>query len=160
MTDNSTDLPEAKTTVFGLYLTAKEVNEQWHASPDKVVIIDVRTPEEFFFVGHPPMAWLIPAIAQQYAWDEEKEKYSMSMLPDFVERVKQVAGPEDTIMTLCPSGGRSAIAANLLAQAEFKTVYNIIDGMDGDVNSASESVGSIGATMAVGKILAVHGRKS
>jgi len=139
MTDNTTDLPEAKKTAFGLYLTAKEAYEQWQANPE-VVIIDVRTPEEFLFVGHPPMAWMIPAIAQEYAWDEEKENYPMTMLPDFVERVKQVASPDDTIMTMCRSGGRSAIAANLLAQAGFKTVYNIIDGMEGDVNSDSESV--------------------
>lgn len=43
-------------------------------------------------------------------------------------------------MTLCRSGGRSAIAANLLAQAGFKTVYNIIDGMEGDVHGDSDSV--------------------
>jgi hypothetical protein len=30
------------------------------------------------------------------------------------------------------AGDRSAIAANLLAQAGFKHAYNIIDGMEGD----------------------------
>ena len=139
MTDNSTDLPEAKTTVFGLYLTAKEVNEQWHASPEKVVIIDVRTPEEFLFVGHPPMAKLVPVIAQTYEWDAEKKQFPMKLLPDFVERVKAVAKPDDTILVTCRSGGRSAIACNMLAKAGFTQVHNIIDGMEGDKNGDSEN---------------------
>ena len=33
---------------------------------------------------------------------------------------------------MCRSGGRSAIAVNLLAQAGFRNVYNIVDGMEGD----------------------------
>ena len=33
---------------------------------------------------------------------------------------------------MCRSGGRSAIAANMLAQAGFRNVHNIIDGMEGD----------------------------
>jgi len=142
MSITETELPDAKKTALGLYITSKEAYEKWQANPDEVVIIDVRTQEEFLFVGHPPMAWMIPAIAQQYAWDDEKEHYPMTLLPDFVERVKQVAGVDETIMTLCRSGGRSAIAANLLAQAGFKTVYNIIDGMEGDTNGDSESVAS------------------
>ena len=28
----------------------------WQADPENVTILDVRTPEEFLFVGHPPMA--------------------------------------------------------------------------------------------------------
>jgi rhodanese-related sulfurtransferase len=140
MSITEAELPKAKKTVLGLYITSKEAWEKWQANPEKVKIIDVRTQEEFLFVGHPPMAWMIPAIAQEYAWDDEKEHYPMKLMPDFVERVKQVANPDDTIMTLCRSGGRSAIAANLLAQAGFKTVYNIIDGMEGDANGDSESV--------------------
>ena len=64
----------------------------------------------------------------------------MRILPDFVARVQGVAKPEDTIMVTCRSGGRSAIACNLLAQAGFKNVHNIIDGMEGDANGNSESV--------------------
>jgi rhodanese-related sulfurtransferase len=45
----------------------------------------------------------------------------------------EVVKPEDTIMVLCRSGGRSAIAVNLLAQAGFKHAYNVIDGMEGDL---------------------------
>ena len=43
-----------------------------------------------------------------------------------------MAKPDDTILAMCRSGGRSAIAANMLAKAGFTKVYNIVDGMEGD----------------------------
>jgi rhodanese-related sulfurtransferase len=140
MTDPKANLPKEKQTLLGLYVTAKDAYEKWKAEPDKVKIIDVRTPEEFLFVGHPTMAWKIPVITQSYEWDAEKSKFPMKLLPDFVARVQTVAKPEDTIMVTCRSGGRSAIACNLLAQAGFKNVYNIVDGMEGDANADSDSV--------------------
>jgi rhodanese-related sulfurtransferase len=132
MEDLKSNLPAAKQTVLGLYVTAREAYERWKAAPDDVKLIDVRTPEELLFVGHPPMAWKIPAFAQTYVWDAGKEKFPMTLLPDFVARVKQVAGPDDTLLVMCRSGGRSAFAVNLLAQAGFKAAHNVIDGMEGD----------------------------
>ena len=140
MTDLKTNLPEGKQTVLGLYVTAKEAYEKWKAEPEKVKIIDVRTPEEFLFVGVPTMAWKIPVAAQSYEWDAEKKQFPMKPLMDFAARVQTVAKPGETIMVMCRSGGRSAIAANFLAKAGFKNVYNIIDGMEGDANADSESV--------------------
>jgi rhodanese-related sulfurtransferase len=140
MKDPKANLPKEKQTVLGLYVTAKEAYEQWQAEPEKVKILDVRTPEEFLFVGHPAMAWKIPVAAQTYEWDAVKKQFPMKVLPDFVARVKNVAKPDDTIMVMCRSGGRSAIAANLLAQAGFKNVHNIIDGMEGDANGDSTTV--------------------
>ncbi len=43
-----------------------------------------------------------------------------------------IAGPDDTILVMCRSGGRSAAAVNLLAKAGYKHVYNVTDGMEGD----------------------------
>jgi rhodanese-related sulfurtransferase len=134
------NLPEGKKTALGLYVTAKEAYEQWKAAPDKVKIIDVRTPEEYLFVGHPTMAWKIPVAVQVYEWDAEKKQYPLKPLMDFVSRVQTMAKPDDTLMVMCRSGGRSAIAANFLAKAGFKNVYNIIDGMEGDANGDSDSV--------------------
>ena len=132
MAEPDPTIPTEKQTVLGLYVTAKEAYEKWRAEPEKVKILDVRTPEEFLFVGHPTMAWKIPVIAQSYEWDATKGQFPMKLIPDFVARVKEVAKPDDTIMVMCRSGGRSAIAANLLAQAGFKHVHNIIGGMEGD----------------------------
>ena len=140
MTDPKANLPKEKQTALGLYVTAKEAYAKWHAAPEQVKILDVRTPEEYLFVGSPEMAWKIPVIAQSYEWDAAKEKFPMKLLPDFVARVQTVAKPDDIILVTCRSGGRSAIACNLLAQAGFKNVYNIIDGMEGDANGDSASV--------------------
>jgi rhodanese-related sulfurtransferase len=125
-------LPKEKQTVLGLYLTAKEAHEKWRADPETVKVIDVRTPEEFLFVGHPTMAWKIPVAVQSYEWDAEKTQFPMRPLSDFVARVSEVAKPDDTLLVMCRSGGRSAIAVNMLAKAGFKHAYNIIDGMEGD----------------------------
>lgn len=140
MADPNVDLPKGKQTVLGLYVTAKEAYERWKAEPGKVKIIDVRTPEEYLFVGHPAMAWKIPLAAQAYEWDAEKGQFPMRPLPDYVSRVQTVAKPDDTLMVMCRSGGRSAMAVDALAKAGFKDVHNIVDGMEGDANADSESV--------------------
>jgi rhodanese-related sulfurtransferase len=134
------DVPKGKQTVLTLYVTAKEAYEKWKADPEKVKILDVRTPEEFLFVGHPAMAWKIPVAAQTYEWDAAKGQFPMKLLPDFVARVNDVAKPDDTILVMCRSGGRSAMAVNLLAQAGYRHVYNIIDGMEGDTVEDPASV--------------------
>jgi rhodanese-related sulfurtransferase len=139
MSELAVNVPKEKQTSLGLYLTAKEAYAKWQADPDHVIILDVRTPEEFLFVGHPPMAWMVPVIAQSYEWDAEKGKFPMTLLPDFVARVQQIAKPDATLLVTCRSGGRSAIACNLLAQAGFTNVHNIIDGMEGDGNGDSDS---------------------
>jgi rhodanese-related sulfurtransferase len=131
---------EKKQTVLGLYVTAKEAYDLWKADPENVKIVDVRTPEEFLFVGHPPMAWKIPVATQSYEWDPEKKQFPMQLLPDFVARVSDVAKPDDTILVMCRSGGRSAIAVNLLAKAGFTKAYQIIDGMEGDPVKDPDSV--------------------
>lgn len=134
------ELVKEKQTVLGLYLTSKEAYEKWKAEPDKIKIIDVRTPEEYLFVGHFAMAWKIPFAAQSYEWDAEKKHYPEKPLPDFVARVQTVAKPGDTLLVTCRSGGRSAMAVNALAKAGFKHVYNITDGVEGDEVADPNSV--------------------
>jgi rhodanese-related sulfurtransferase len=41
---------------------------------------------------------------------------------------------------MCRSGGRSAMAVNQLAEAGFKRVFNITDGMEGDLVDDPDSV--------------------
>ena len=121
-------------------MTSREAYEKWQAAPDKVTILDVRTPEEYMFIGHADMAWNIPLAAQLYQWDADKKQFPMQPLPDFVERVKNVAKPDDTLLVMCRSGGRSAIAVNARAKAGFSNVYNITDGMEGDAVKDPNSV--------------------
>ena len=136
----SAQVPAEKQTTLGLYVTAREAYDQWQAAPDKVTILDVRTIEEYMWVGHTSMAWLVPVVAVDYTWDAGKKQFPLQPLPDFVARVQKVAKPDDTLMVMCRSGGRGAMAVNLLAKAGFKNVYNITDGMEGDTVKDAESV--------------------
>ena len=136
----SRTLPDDKQTTLGLYLTAREAYEKWQAAPGKVTILDVRTPEEYLFIGHAEMAWNIPLAAQSYEWDAEKKQFPMRPLSDFVARVQKIAKPDDTLLVMCRSGGRSAMAVNQLAAAGFRNVYNITDGFEGDAVTNPDSV--------------------
>jgi len=51
---------QRKHTSFGKYVTAVEAYELWKKDPGKVNIVDVRTPEEYVFLGHPAMAANVP----------------------------------------------------------------------------------------------------
>lgn len=82
-------MPEGKRTSLGLYATAAEAYERWTLWPAKVRVLDVRTPEEYLFVGHPEMAWNIPIALQSWEWDAVKGHFPMKLLPDFVDRVKE-----------------------------------------------------------------------
>ena len=135
-----TQLPAGKQTTLGLYLTAREAYESWKKAPDKVIVLDVRTPEEYLFTGHADMAWNIPVASQSYVWDAEKKQFPMQLLPDFVARAQKVAKPDDTLLVMCRSGGRSAMAVNLLAKAGYRNVYNIVDGFEGDLVEDPDSL--------------------
>lgn len=128
----ASDIPTNKQTILGLYLTAEEAFSKWHVDSEKVVVLDVRTPEEYIFVGHAPMARNIPVRVLNQELTAKKRRPVMEMNPGFVSQVKKDYKVTDTILIMCRSGGRSALAVNLLAEAGFRKVYNIIDGFEGD----------------------------
>jgi rhodanese-related sulfurtransferase len=134
------DLPKAKQTSLRLYVTAKEAYEKWRSDPDNVTVLDVRTTEEYLFIGHAPMAWNVPLLSQTYEWDADKQHFAMKSNDHFASQVLDFANPSDTILVMCRSGGRSAMAVNRLAEAGFTNVFNIIDGMEGDAVKDPESV--------------------
>ena len=132
-------IAEKRRTSLDLYATSNEAYDMWQAQPD-LRILDVRTPEEFVFVGHAPMAWNIPFTLLTYEWDPEKKALRWELNPDFVAAVKGWAAPGDTVLVTCRSGGRSAMAINALASAGFTGLYNILDGMEGSEVEDSDSV--------------------
>ncbi len=129
---SSHEVPEKKQTVLRLYVTAREAYEMWKSAPDEVKILDVRTPEEYIFVGHPEMARNIPLLFIKYEWDTEKDQPVVAPNPDFAPAVMKAFDPDDTLLVMCRSGGRSALAVNGLAKAGFTRAYNVIDGFEGD----------------------------
>lgn len=126
------DVPRAKQTSLGLYLTAREAYGRWKADPARVKILDVRTPEEFVFVGHAAPAWNVPLMLQTWAWDAGGRNLAMIPNPEFLDRVRALFKPTDTLVVICRSGGRSARAVDRLAEAGFRDVYTVVDGMEGD----------------------------
>jgi rhodanese-related sulfurtransferase len=125
-------LPKDKQTVLNLYVTAKEAYDLYQKDPDKIKIVDCRTPEEYAFIGHAAMAYNIPSKFMTYKWDDKKKEYAMRENPKFVAQVKKHFKAGDTILVMCRSGQRSAPSVNKLAKAGFKQVYNVTDGFEGD----------------------------
>ncbi|HKQ98045.1 MAG TPA: rhodanese-like domain-containing protein [Candidatus Polarisedimenticolia bacterium] len=126
------EIPKAKRTTLGLYLTAREAYDKWKADPARVKILDVRTPEEYLFVGHAEAAWNVPLLLQTYDWDASGRNLAMTPNPDFLERVQALFAPSDTLLVICRSGGRSARAVDRIAAAGFRQVYSVVDGMEGE----------------------------
>jgi rhodanese-related sulfurtransferase len=126
------EVPERKQTSLGLYVPSEEAYDMWKADPERVHIIDVRTPVEYVFVGHAEMAINIPLLFVKHEWNAETKEFAVEPNPDFIPRVKSLFKPTDTLLIMCRSGDRSAMAVNELIKAGFVNVYNIIDGMEGD----------------------------
>jgi hypothetical protein len=86
------------------------------------------------------MAANVPLAFPSYKWDATKGNYSIAINTDFIAHTKERFKPDDTILAMCRSDGRSAIAANAPAKAGFTKVYNIIDGFEGDKVDDPESI--------------------
>jgi len=77
-------------------------------------ILDVRGPDEFHGpLGHLARAELVP----------------VSMLPQRLDSLG--LSPDEPILVVCHSGGRSAQAASFLASRGFTSVHNLSGGMSG-----------------------------
>jgi len=136
----SHEIPEAKLTGLGFYATAAEAYEMWKADPRRIKVLDVRTFEEYVLIGHAEMAANVPLAFPSYKWDVGKGNYTVVANADFVAHVKERFTFDDTILVMCRSGGRSAMAINALTKSGFTKVYNIIDGFEGDKVQDPESI--------------------
>lgn len=125
-------LPEKKKTSLGLYVNSQQAYAMWKASPEKVAIIDTRTPQEYNYVGHPTMAYNIPSNFMTMEFDTKKKTYKTEVNKNFLADVQKRFKKNQTLLLMCRSGNRTAKAANLLAKAGYKKVYNIYDGFEGD----------------------------
>ncbi|MEA1987894.1 MAG: rhodanese-like domain-containing protein [Pseudomonadota bacterium] len=125
-------------TPQGLYATAEETMEMMKKDP-KVILVDVRTPAEWQFVGYTDMAQImIPSVFFKYdGLDEKKPRYRSVVNSDFVsefeDKIADLDADEDsTYVIMCRSGAtRAQPAAKMLAQYGFKNVYIMTDGFEG-----------------------------
>jgi len=131
------DVPESNRTALGLYVTPGEAYARWKADPEKVHILDVRTFEEYIFVGHFEFAKNIPLVFPRYdpagpSMPGRPPGCSGELNPAFISTAKDLFAPTDMILVMCATGGRGAMAVNLLAQEGFANAYNIVTGLEGD----------------------------
>ncbi|MDV2441267.1 rhodanese-like domain-containing protein [Acinetobacter gerneri] len=93
-----------------------------------VVLVDVRTNEERKFVGYIPESVHI-AWATGTAFNRN---------PRFLKELENKVGKDKTILLLCRSGKRSALAAEAAFNAGFQNIYNILEGFEGDLNKNNQ----------------------
>lgn len=93
-------------------------------SAGEVVLVDVRTTEERKFVGHVPGS-------QHVAWATGT---ALTRNPRFVRELEVKVGKQATILLLCRSGKRSALAAQAATAAGFTRAFNILEGFEGEID--------------------------
>ena len=115
----STSEPSSKTETLVEYedISVSEFNQEYSESDSNVVILDVRTDEEF-------QAGVIPNAVQLNF-----------MSPDFKTKASQL-DTSKTYVVYCQSGGRSAAASKIMIQElGFKNVKNLEGGYSNWVKS-------------------------
>ncbi len=108
------------------HLLPKEAWEFLQQQPT-ALFVDVRMEIESLYVGRPPGVINIP-------WYEYPD-----LTPDpagFVAAVEREAGGDKSrpVVLLCRSGKRTLDAGQVLAQAGFSALYNVLHGFEGDLD--------------------------
>ncbi len=94
---------------------------------ENAVLVDCRTRAEWTFVGVP--------IFERTRFVEWTRYPDGSHNENFVRDVAGGLGPDQPVVVICRSGGRSAAGAAALTEAGFAEVYNVLDGFEGDPDS-------------------------
>lgn len=103
--------------------------DAWHLIQQRqAVLVDVRTNEERKFVGYVPESVHV-AWATGTAFNRN---------PRFLKELENKVGKDKTILLLCRSGKRSALAAEAAFHAGFQHIYNILEGFEGDLNEQQQ----------------------
>jgi rhodanese-related sulfurtransferase len=87
-------------------------------------IVDVRSPEEWLFVGHVPGSVLVP-------WAAGAE---LRPVPDFAGRLADSVPRDGPLLFLCRSARRSVSAAVAATRAGRDQAYNLLEGFEGELD--------------------------
>lgn len=130
LAQEAAQVDEKKATKLGLYVTAEQAYTV--LKRDKTaVLLDVRTGPQYYYLGHPPNAYMAPARFWTGKYDKEKNDFTFARNSKFEEYVAaRWPDKSTTILVLSRSGDISAVAANRLADAGYTKVYNITDGFE------------------------------
>lgn len=96
----------------------------------RIKVIDVRTNAERDWVGRVALPDGQHGAVQWSTWPGAVPN------PDFVQQLEGVASKDDVLLFLCRSGVRSRHAATLATQHGFANSYDILEGFEGDKDSA------------------------
>ena len=101
-------------------IKSSEIKKFIESNPD-TVLLDVRTEDEWNTVGKPDTKEL--GIKSFFI--------TISQDQSFLDKVKENINKKSQVLVICAAGGRSIIAANLLANEGYNTL-NISDGFSGN----------------------------
>ncbi len=111
-----------------------ETWERLEADP-KAVLIDVRTKAEWAFVGIPDLA----TLGRRVVMVEWQSFPDSRVDAQFTERLAanlaaSGTGKDDALYFICRSGGRSRMAAQVMAEAGFTHCVNVAEGFEGPLD--------------------------
>jgi rhodanese-related sulfurtransferase len=124
-------------------LTPKEAYDMKKREGSKLLFVDVRTPEELYFVGYPTVVDKnIPLIYVDYSKFKKNKKgkvvkFASKKNDKFVAQFEKIMkerglNKSSPVILLCRSGKRSAKAAKILDKVGYKNVYSLDQGFEGD----------------------------
>ena len=89
-------------------------------------LVDVRSVEEYRFVGHVPGTLNVP-------WATGT---SLTRNPRFLRELEaKLSNKELPVLLLCRSGKRSALAAEAATKAGLPQVFNVLEGFEGEIDA-------------------------
>ncbi|WP_280152046.1 rhodanese-like domain-containing protein [Piscinibacter sp. XHJ-5] len=98
------------------------------ARSGQAVLVDVRSAEERTFVGRVPDSLHVP-------WATGT---SLTRNPRFVRELEAKVGKQAIVLLLCRSGKRSALAAEAATKAGFQSVFNVLEGFEGELDAQQQ----------------------
>lgn len=90
------------------------------------VLVDVRSTAERKFVGRVPGSVHVP-------WADGMD---LAPNPRFLDDLARHSDRDDIVLLLCRSGKRSALAAEAAVKAGFASVFNVLEGFEGELDEA------------------------
>jgi rhodanese-related sulfurtransferase len=122
----------------GLPVDDVSPRDAWqHLSSDpSAVLVDVRTRAEWTFVGLPDLS----GTGKRVVTVEWQTFPDHGVDPAFSERLTTAlaelgAGPASNLFFICRSGGRSRMAAEVMAAAGYQRCHNVADGFEGPLDA-------------------------
>jgi rhodanese-related sulfurtransferase len=140
MSSSEQILAEARTRVadapYAGAVTPDEAYQLLQANP-AAKLVDVRTDAERHWVGQVALPAVQHAAIEWSSWPGGAPNQN------FASQLSEIAAKDDVLLFLCRSGVRSRYAAKLATEQGFTNAFDILEGFEGDKDSAGhrKSVG-------------------